>query len=107
MTAATAYDECMARAEKYARCQTKARKLGNRRMAAHFERKKFEALRAADQWLKHPALSCTISPKGERFRVHSRGVTRAFASTLREAERLAAEHGFRHLDTTECGSYLF
>lgn len=109
MTAMTAYDECIATAERYERCAENARKIGSRRVLARFERRAMRARAVAAEWLAHPALRCTVEPSRSRpgvfvVRGHDRRFVLADAS-LFGAQRRAEDWGFRFIDMTACGNF--
>lgn len=106
MTAATAHDLTVSALQSAERCARNARKIGNERMAARFERRALRLQSQLAEWREHPALCCTITPEGARFVIRSQGRRVRSASSLNAAQGLAVELGFRQIDVTRCGVFF-
>lgn len=106
MTASMAFDECVARMISARRASNNALAIGNKTMAGRFSAEARQARSSMNDWLKHPALRCTIRPCVGGFLVRDAwGRPIVKSSSLRGAERAASDNGFRHIDIAACGRF--
>lgn len=107
MNATTAHDMAPDSVNKYARAERAARKLGNQRMVARFERKRMQAERILLEWQRHPALSVTLTREDGRIvsRTQGRRVRSWPEGDLRPMEGWLRDRGFRHFDLTGLGRH--